>query len=303
MYAVVCRADMHVFRLQLTGVAELYTSAITARTGRVISFATAETRQTIADAAAVAEEELQAQCEQLQAEALHREEYLREVISCAEWSESRILELDVKLISLRQRCERSDKKLQYCGSGGSTADTESRQQQCKQCLHEHELFTQLGLQFDATNAHKEQDRLRAVELAGVSQKLDDVRTQLHDVTCQLSEANEKHTKQRVLLESHDQHISRQNNNVTVKAVVRMLSHTELSPSHSRFKSSSEAYTLLESLEAVAAAAAENDDVRFTLEHENEKLQQQLAAVAVSEQSLTTQLQDTAVILVTGVNDC
>jgi chorismate-pyruvate lyase len=31
-------------------------------------------------------------------------------------------------------------------------------------------------------------------------------------------------------------------------------------------------------------------VRFTLEHENEKLQQQLAAAVVTEQSLTTQLQ-------------
>jgi hypothetical protein len=47
---------------------------------------------------------------------------------------------------------------------------------------------------------------------------------------------------------------------------------------------------LESLEAVAAAAAENDDVRFTLEHENERLQQQLVAAVVTEQSLTTQLQ-------------
>jgi hypothetical protein len=67
--------------------------------------------QTTADEASAAEEQLQAQCEQLQAEALHREQYLQAVISCAEWSESRIVELDVKLITLRQRCERSDKKL------------------------------------------------------------------------------------------------------------------------------------------------------------------------------------------------
>ena len=47
---------------------------------------------------------------------------------------------------------------------------------------------------------------------------------------------------------------------------------------------------LESLEAVADAAAESDDVRFTVEQENESLQQQLAAAALREQALTTQLQ-------------
>jgi hypothetical protein len=47
---------------------------------------------------------------------------------------------------------------------------------------------------------------------------------------------------------------------------------------------------LESLEAVAAAAAENDDLRFTMQQDNERLQQQLAAAGLTEHFLDTQLQ-------------